>query len=430
LTRYRFSWEFIRRAAVFTAVFFTVVGLASMEVSRISNGRVTGLSANGGLDFFIANSHYYRVELRYDGWHFFVIVPGLSWKPENGVFYTNVPFYKQDYYFNLGWEHIKHNPVGLLENFGHVRNLFFADMLPSRHDAPGFRFWRPVWKWMKFGMFAALGLYFWMWRSLGSARMPAFNLMITTLVVTMLVSFIFTGEPRYTYSILFMFYLLFFKLVELVSVDIRRWRRVLAIYAVILIFAGGAVQAAVALYQPNTDYTVSASLRPSDKLALMPGQAPLQPQEFEIRRMLFPHRKNVTPAHVSNRHALPSQPARVRLHTRMEIRESTEFLPIQFEINSSWPFELWIDGNSWYHSAVYPDYFAEVLTYAELKPGVHDIELIFEYTPIPGGFAANYSYWQDGWRHRNIIGLDTEKVHFLPLSAPAEQTEPSENSAP
>jgi hypothetical protein len=426
LARYGFNWQFIRRAAVFTAVFFTVVACASAEVSRISGGRVNGLSANGGLDFFIANSHYYRVELRYDGWHFFVIVPGLSWKPENGVFYTNVPFYNQTYYFNLGWEHIKHNPIGVLENFGHVRNLFFADMLPSRYDAPGFRFWRPVWKWMKFGMFIMLGLYFWMWRSLGPARRPAFYFMATTLGVTLLVSIIFTGEPRYTYSILFIFYLLFFKLVELMWADWRRWWRTLMVYAGLLLLGSGAVSAAMALYQPNTAYTVRTNIQPSELLSPMPGQPSLQPQQFEIRRMLFPHRKTVTPMHANKKYALPAQPARIQLHTRLAIDDSTEFLPVQFEFNSSWPFQFMIDGTVLYQSNVYPDYFTEILTYAELKPGVHDIELLIDYTPIPGGFAANYSYWQDGWRHRQIIGLDTDKVHFLPLT----ESISVENNAP
>jgi hypothetical protein len=230
------------------------------------------------------------------------------------------------------------------------------------------------------------------------------------------VSFIFTGEPRYTYSILFIFYLLSFKLVELMWADWWRWRRVLMTYVVLLILGSGAVSAAIALYQPNTAYTVKANIQPSELFAPMPGYLPLQPQQFEIRRMLFPHRKTVTPVHANKKYALPEQPARIQLSTRLEIAVETEFLPIQFEINSSWPFQFMIDGVVWYQSNVYPDYFTEILTYAELKPGMHDVELVIDYTPIPGGFAVNYSYWQDGWRHRQIMGLDTDKVRFLPLT--------------
>ena len=87
---------FIARAAVFTILFFSVVFAASTEVSRISQGRVNGLSANGGLDFFIANTDYHRVDLTYDGWHFFVVVPSMSWKTEQGIFHTTLAFYKQE----------------------------------------------------------------------------------------------------------------------------------------------------------------------------------------------------------------------------------------------------------------------------------------------------------------------------------------------
>lgn len=409
LALYRISWKFIGRAAVFSSVFFFMVALGSAEVARISQGKVVGLSGNGGLDFFIAMSHYHRIDVSYDGWHFFVIAPAVSWKPENGSFYTDVPFYNQEYYFKLGWDFVKHDPWLLLDNFDHLRNLFFADMLPTRYEAPGFGFWRPVWDWFKFIMFLSFGLYFWVWRQLGP-RLPAFTLMISVVGLTLLVSFIFTGEPRYTYSIIFVFYLLFFKLIEIMSRNWRRWIRPLAIYASLLVMAGSASATVVELRRMDLgEPTLRVNYMPLPELAGESGAAPV---EFIVRRALFPYSK-ITGGlvHLAADHSSLPQPGSVRLHTRMEI-PGPEVLPLNLEMYSSWSFRMYVNGEERFVSDNL-DYFVEMGNYMQLQPGIYDIEFFIDYVPVPGGFAVNYSYWEpDGWRVRQILGLNSERIRF------------------
>jgi hypothetical protein len=409
LALYRISWKFIQRAAVFSAVFFFMVALGSAEVGRISHGKLVGLSGNGGLDFFISVSHYHRVDVSYDGWHFFVIAPAFSWMPENGSFYTDVPFYDQSYYFDLGWEFVRHDPASLLENFGHLRNLFFADMLPTRHDAPGFGFWRPVWDWFKFAMFLTFGLYLWAWRYLGE-RLPAFTLLISVVGLTLVVSFIFTGEPRYTYSIIFAFYLLFFKLIEIMSQNWRRWLRPMAIYASLLVMAGSAAAAVVELRRLDLgDRSVKVSYLPLPEFADLKGAKPV---EFEARRLLFPHSKNKPGLfHLAAKHPPLSQPGSVRMHTRLEI-PGEHSVPVNFEMYSAWTFRMYINGEEVFVGDN-TDYFAEMGSYMQLQPGVYDVEFVVDYIPLPGGFAINYSYWEDdGWRVRKPLGLSSERIRF------------------
>ncbi len=406
---YGISWKFIRRAAVFSAVFFSMVALGGAEVARISHGKVKGLSSNGGLDFFIAVSHYHRVDVSYDGWHFFVIAPAVSWKPENGTFFTDVPFYDQKYYFEQGWEFIRHEPMLLLENFSHVRDLFFADMMPTRYDAPGFRFWRPVWDWFKFIMFLTFGLYAWVWRKL-DRRMPEFMLMISTVVLTLVVSFIFTGEPRYTYSIIFIFYLLFFKLLEIFWGNWRRWLRPLAIYASLLVMASSGSAAVIELIRLDLGTPhVQVSYMPLPEFSGRAGSTPLQ---FEVRRVLFPHGKQKTGLkHKAADHPPLLLPGPVKISTRMEVL-GPDTQAINFEMYSAWTYRMFINGQEKF-SSNNMDYFIEMGKYMELKPGIYDIEFVVDYVPSPGGFAVNYSYWEpDGWRVREILGLDTEKVRF------------------
>lgn len=415
LALYKISWKFFQRAAVFSAVFFFIVALGSAEVARISKGKLFGLSGNGGLDFFISMSHYHRVDVSYDGWHFLVIAPALSWKPENGSFYTNVPFYNQSYYFEQGWKFIQHDPMLLVKNLGHLRNLFFADMLPTRPDAPGFSFWRPVWDWFKFIMFLSLGLYVWTWRYLGS-RLPAFTLMISVVGLTFLVSFVFTGEPRYTYSIIFAFYLMFFKLIEIMSRNWHLWVRPLAIYASLLVIAGSGSAAVIELMRMDLgEPSVDIRYTPQPKYAADPGAAPV---EFNVRRLLFPHGKdNPGLKHLAAGHPTMEQPGFVRVRSRMEI-VGPDPLAINFEMYSAWIFRLYINGEVRLLSNN-ADYFFEQGNYMQLSPGTYDVEFVIDYVPTPGGLSVNYSYWEpDGWRVRRPLGLDSERVLFsLPKKA-------------
>jgi hypothetical protein len=414
LAYYRISWRFIRRAALFSAVFFSVVLLASAEVARISQGKVFGLSANGGLDFFINTSNYYRIDTRYDGWHFVVVAPALSWEPENGTFDTDVPFYNQDYYFQQGWQFLQRDPWRLWRGFQHMGHLFFAEMLPSQTNAPGFLFWRPVWDWFKFGMFLALGMYLRIWRKLGE-RLPEFVLMISVVILTLIVSFIFTGEPRYMFFIIFIFYLLFFKLVEIFwQHGWRHWLRPLSIYVALLIVVSSAAAAVIEIRRwdlgpPNT----RLSLLPDGIINPLDPSIPVVPVEVDIRRVRFPYREDkIGLFHGSKDHPPLEQAVPVRIHTRMEVL-GTESIAMRFENYSAWPFRLYIDQQEIIFSDSM-DYFEPVDTYMQMEPGVYDIEIIIDYYPLIGGFATAYNYREpDGWRIRRYLGVASDRVQFL-----------------
>lgn len=419
LARDGLTRRFIAQAAVFTAVFFALVTLASAEVSRISGGRVNALSANGGLDFFIANSDYHRVDLSYDGWHFFVVVPAQSWKPENGVFYTNVPFYKQDYYFSLGWQAVQRNPMRLLYNVGELRNLFFADMLPSRYDAPGFRFWRPVWDWFKFLMFVPLGLFFWARRDVlaghnGRERHATFVMLSSILGVTFVVSFIFTGEPRYTYTIIFVFYLLFFKLVELVAIDWRKWVRPALIYSVIVAVFATTMAFAIAALRPVYPVTIEGTFAPATTEPVTTKAAEASSSgPFLIGRVRFPfNRKNEALVHEDRPEISTEKAGKVRLRTRMEVLGEAP-LQIGFRVYSSWGFQLRVNGQPTVTNEA-PDYFHETEGSAVLSPGMYDLELEADYLPRSGGLSSNYFYYdsEDDWRLRRALGVSSDRVRF------------------
>lgn len=407
--QWRFSRQFIARAAVFSGIFFVLIAGATAEISRISGSRVQGISISGGLDFFIANSRYYRIDLRYDGWHNAVVVPALSWQPENGRFYSETPYYKQDYYYQLGWEFIKHNPMRLVKNFEHVGNLFFADMLPSRYDAPGFAFFRPVWDWFKFIMLLSLVLYLWLWRALEPVHRPLFGFLLSTIGLTLLVSYWFTGEPRYTYSIIFVFYLLSFKLVEYFYLDWQRWKKALIPSAAIIVLGAGIVSAAPLLLEPEHPPTLRMNVTPEHS-----PTADTASQQYTVGRILFPFDKQGRFKHASLKHSPINQPAQITLQTNFTIT-GVSALNLWFDICSTWPYRILIDGRPWSPNSPL-NYFEETNVSAYLDPGVHTLEVIVDYTPGSdggGGFAMSYNYFDSkNWRHRKTLGIDSDRVRF------------------
>lgn len=416
LARQGWSRRFLLQAALFSALFFSLIALASLEVSRISKGRVNGLSANGGLDFFIANTDYHRVDLSYDGWHFFVIVPAQSWRPENGVFYTNVPFYEQGHYFKLGWEALARDPIRMVRNLSEIRNLFFADMLPSRYDAPGFKWLRPVWDWFKFIMFLSCGLYLWRWRSLGERR-PVVVLLGSLILLTMVVSVLFTGEPRYTYAIIFAFYLLSLHLLEDGLAGWRSWRRPLALYATALGVAGGVGWGSVAAMTPRLPERV--------ELSLIPQRDALDVKPALISRVVFPHTRGEGDLrHQDSAEVALGEPGLMRLRTRLEVLGETS-LQLVMRAYSAWSIALLVDNEPiMVHES--PDFFRDAESVLNLSPGLHELELQVNYLHTPGGLALNYMYQdEDGWQVRRTVGMDSPRVRFhLPQQVPQVGAKP------
>ncbi len=398
LVRRQFTREFFIQAAVFSTVFFLLIFLAMGEVARISGGKVKGLSANGGLDFFIANSRYYRIDVRYNGWHNYVIVPALSWKPEQGSFNSTVPYFQQDYYYNLGWQFILHDPARLVKNFEHIGHLFFADMLPSRDDAPGFKFFRPLWDKFKFGLFLLTFLYFWLWPFLKQPQRYFASLLLSILGITLLVSYLFTGEPRYTYSIMFVFYLLGFNAVRLLLAQRAQLRKILPRFALLLATLWGAGEALAYWVEP-----------PQDPHVQMVQLDPPSTGAQELPSLYFPYSKE-SPLVARRGQVTLAEPARLLFKTELHLAGAAR--DIRWELFSGWPVRLRVDGNLVTESTE-RNYFREVVVITPLTAGKHEIELEVDYIPQAGGITVNYVFTdEEGWTYRQILGENRPPVHF------------------
>jgi hypothetical protein len=401
LVRHQFTWTFISRAAVFSGVFFLLILCAMAEVSRISNGKVRGLSANGGLDFFIANSRYYRVDTNYDGWHNFVIVPALSWKPEQGAFRSTVPYYQQDYYFDLGWQHLKHDPARLLKNVEHVKHLFFTDMFPTRFDAPGFKFFRPLWDKFKFVLFLSTVLYIWLWPSLSKSQRPLAALLLSLIGITMVVSYLFTGEPRYTYSIIFAFYLLGFNALRLLLRSGAKMKRIVPQFAALLVALWGAGSATAYWLNPVGDARIKA--------VHTDAEHPDRTSTAQLPSLYFPFSKTLP---LSSEHGDMQLRRSGMLKFETDMHVDRQVNRVLWEVFSSWPVKIFMNGEM-IMNATGTDYFRAQVAMTSIEPGVHRVVVEMPYYPGDSGLAINYLFFDDNrWMYRQRLGIDRTPFHF------------------
>lgn len=72
----KFKENFIK-AILFSFFFFIVIGLIVINNYNISGGKISGLSGNGGLNFYFAQSKTYGVKSWFDN-YYYVIVPPIN----------------------------------------------------------------------------------------------------------------------------------------------------------------------------------------------------------------------------------------------------------------------------------------------------------------------------------------------------------------
>ena len=126
-------------ALLFSFGYFTFLSFILINNYSNSNGKV-GLSANGGLNFYLSACQKQGIVTRYENHSWYIFPPTSSGKPELGVTYENEPFYHQAHYYKLGKACLlsKDTP-SWIEKFSRYRYLFADSIFPALTSAKFFR---------------------------------------------------------------------------------------------------------------------------------------------------------------------------------------------------------------------------------------------------------------------------------------------------
>ncbi len=208
---YRKGWAWAN-AVAFGIAFTLVFAAVSFENNRISGGAVRGLGANGGLNFFLGQCKASEVNSRFEGWHYVIGPPGYEDYFGMNVFNTTEPMYNQDYFYALGMDCLKHREGVLLENFVKIKFLFVGQLFPVVLSASGVLFFMKVFT----GVITVTAFFsFFVWPFVWARRLTRPKLKIlwvfwSFVFLTFVMAYFFHAERRYIFSLIFVFYILFF----------------------------------------------------------------------------------------------------------------------------------------------------------------------------------------------------------------------------
>jgi hypothetical protein len=194
------------RGLAFGAGFAVVMLGICANMSWMSHGRIRGPSANGGINFFIAQCKVLHVENHFivDGaeYTYVIIAPQFAEEQWRGYHYSERPPYDQGYFIKEGTKCLCEEGMWL-DNFVELRKLYFGTFFPTMSTAAGCMVLDPIDK-VLFGVLtlAALLLAPVSWLVRRRINKPAALLWSFILLVS-ITSYFFGSERRYIYSVTF-----------------------------------------------------------------------------------------------------------------------------------------------------------------------------------------------------------------------------------
>lgn len=188
-------------AAGFSVAFIALLIWVVANNVYLSQGHLSGLGANGGVNFYLSACRIHRLQTSHDGYTWVLMPPAVVDHPEYGTVQETVPFHRQDHYFGLGLACLRDDGWDLWRQAATLfDDLVFGPLFPAVGSAAGA--WlmdahRPL-------MLALLLLV-----PLAPALTPKGYrrdlvwLLLGTLVVMLLTFKLFLAEYRFLYSLAF-----------------------------------------------------------------------------------------------------------------------------------------------------------------------------------------------------------------------------------
>jgi hypothetical protein len=203
------------RSCAFVAMVGLVLLAVSHEDARISKGAVPGLSANGGLNFFIAQRQMIEVVTNFvfDGGYYVYGIGADQFADDaihHGHFHTTVPFYAQVYWARMGLQALSH-PRTWIADFIELRKVLFeTDLFPRWYSAEGFQTFDPFFMWFcGIATLAALFVSPVIWFMRRREGIPWAVVLLYSYIIGMFIQCYFFGcERRYLYPVLFCVYVI------------------------------------------------------------------------------------------------------------------------------------------------------------------------------------------------------------------------------
>ncbi|MBI5062302.1 MAG: glycosyltransferase family 39 protein, partial [Desulfatitalea sp.] len=270
------------KAALFSLGFIVVIVLVLFQNHYISNGRVKGLAASSGLNYFFSFTKTYEVRSRFDGYYYVIIPPGTVRHPENGKLLTVKPIYDSAFFEQLADEHIRQHPKVLLFKLSDLWELYFGTLFPSYPSAYGFHPWIEIFKYLFFFMTLVVAFSFTtsLWRQ---GNIEERWLILSIIILSLVTSYLFNSEHRYIYGFLFAIHLLAVEAIAVIAREFRRHLKKMILCVAALALILGANAGYSAMRKQGMPSIIHMRVHDYDK--------PFEPRELHVDTLNFPFEK-------------------------------------------------------------------------------------------------------------------------------------------
>lgn len=400
------------KAAWFSLGLLSLLTWVLATNDHLSQGRLLGLGANGGVTFYFASCRTHRVETRHDGYHYVLEPAPTVDRPEYGLLQERVPFYQQGHYFRLGWECLlKDGLVAWFNGGTFFYDVLFGPLFPAVGSVSGFPWAMDVHRPLL--LIALLLVPFAPMALPAGPQRERSWLLLGNLIMLALTFNFFNVEHRYLYSLAFLIVPLgVVALQQLLT--IKRLMPMAILYGslVFLVLVYGAV-----LYWVTTRADLGP---PRIKLALYAGELPSEPmRRFQLtsttHQALLPTVDFPHGAHFRHRNGVDFGEL---THAFGELQ--FEFVAAQ-QVDLAWQLaaddqvELYLDGLLALSSEDRPPYQIQQVQ-VRVEPGLHRGRIRYLQAGGWSGLTAVYRpIQQPAGRHFAYVGEDAYGLRFLPV---------------
>jgi len=387
----------VPKAALFSLGFLLVIGLVLAQNHYISNGRLKGLAASSGLNYFFSFTKTYEVRSWFDGYHYVIIPPGTVKHPENGKLLTVKPIYDSAFFEQLTNAHIRQHPEVLLFKLKDLWELYFGTLFPSYGSAFGFHPGIEIFKFVFFFLTLVIAFSFTtsLWRRDNAKQRW---LILSIIALSLVTSYLFNSEHRYIYGFVFAIYLLSIEAIGVIAAEFKQHlkKMLLCVGATILIL--GADAGYSALRKQNMPAVIHMKLHDYNE--------PFDAQTLDVDTLNFPFEKTFT--HQRFGELGIREDFDVEFNGRFEVHAS---MSVHFFVYCEEGFEFYVDQQPVLGRPIRDDE-KELETILFLEQGSHDFRLRYFHRSEDAGIKAMYVPITDGRYGKYFLGQDTSLVTF------------------
>ncbi len=221
------------RAGIFSLAFFAVIFAIVAENFRISDGKLRGITAHSGYNFFLGQTQSHMIVSRFDGLQYGFVPSSVAGNPEYGTIEVDIPIYDSPRFMEEGFKMLERHPELWLEHLAKFNFLFFDNLFPAVPSVLGFDLLFDPFRYIIFSMLLLSGLIFIPVRE-KNVRVADVAFFSAIFVLCSMSLYLFTVTHQYFLNFSYTVYVLFFMMAFGVVRNFRKYRRSILIYLCLL----------------------------------------------------------------------------------------------------------------------------------------------------------------------------------------------------